>query len=196
MKNVHQQSNRRNNSVEQLVQSLTIIATPVAAASGHFAVRRESDARLLVRSSATPFCAAARALLSLGHNPSHRLVMRHKGSEAIALASMLGTAAQLTVNDNTYGMPKLRRLKPAPASVARRRMRPLEAAKATAPDKAAPSIVETITIVASTTLINPIAGATGAAVTGTAAKPPMEATAVPAARAAAEPTTETPFVAG
>src|SRR5262245_11787686 len=50
MKNVHQQSNRRNNSVEQLAQPLTIIATPIAVASGRFAVRRESDARLLVRS--------------------------------------------------------------------------------------------------------------------------------------------------
>src|SRR5262245_46726042 len=55
------------------------------------------DGRLLVKSSRTPFCDAARLLIAEGLDPSCTLVMRHRGSEVDVLRARLGVAAGLTV---------------------------------------------------------------------------------------------------
>jgi hypothetical protein len=58
-------------------------------------------AQSIVKRSATPFCAAARALLAEGIDPTTKLVMRRDGSSHDGLRSTLGVAAKLTVADGT-----------------------------------------------------------------------------------------------
>jgi len=56
--------------------------------------------RVVVKSSRTPFCAAARVLLAEGADPKTTLIMRHAGSDVDALRGPIGTAAKLTVRDD------------------------------------------------------------------------------------------------
>jgi len=66
--------------------------------------------RCLVERSRTPFCDGARALLAQGlADPGDQLVMRHSGSETDALVARVGTAAKLTVDENS---PRLRHYNP------------------------------------------------------------------------------------
>ncbi len=72
----------------------------------------------MVERSTTPFCDAARVLLAEGVDPVTRVVMRHAGSLADALRSTVGTAAGLTVADDTGGKPVFRTWKPYDAGSA------------------------------------------------------------------------------
>ena len=58
-------------------------------------------AQSIVKRSATPFCAAARALLAEGIDPTTKLVMRRDGSSHDGLRSTVEVAAKLTVADGT-----------------------------------------------------------------------------------------------
>lgn len=65
----------------------------------------------LVRGSATPFCTAARILLTRGVNPDVEFVMRHSGSDEDALKSTVGKAAEITVEESGRG-PRFREYRP------------------------------------------------------------------------------------
>src|SRR5207247_5891328 len=71
---------------------------------GKFAARL--DGRLLVRSSRTPFCDAARVLLAERGDPSSTIVMRHAGSATDSLRARLGVAAGLTVREDDNRAPR------------------------------------------------------------------------------------------
>jgi hypothetical protein len=70
----------------------------------------------LVERSRTPFCDGARALLARGlANPGDRIVMRHAGANHDALSAKVGTAAKLTVREDTSdGKPRIIPWKPMP----------------------------------------------------------------------------------
>ncbi len=70
------------------------------------------DGRVLVRSSRTPFCDAARVLLAEGFDHSITIVMRHRGSDVDALRARLGVAARLTVREEDGRAPRFTRWKP------------------------------------------------------------------------------------
>ncbi|WP_293854452.1 hypothetical protein [uncultured Alsobacter sp.] len=53
--------------------------------------------------TATPFFDAARYFLRRGARPSTPIVMRHQGSDEIAMRSTVGAAARLTVKDSPHG---------------------------------------------------------------------------------------------
>lgn len=64
--------------------------------------------------SATPFFSSARALMREGADPEAILVMRHEGSEVVALTGKLHLAAKLTVTeDDTRGLRVTRYRDPA-----------------------------------------------------------------------------------
>jgi hypothetical protein len=63
------------------------------------------DGQVLVERSLTPFCDAARRLLDLGHDGSATLVMKHAGSDTVALKGRLSIAAGLSVADDGLGKP-------------------------------------------------------------------------------------------
>ena len=72
------------------------------------------DARLggrLLCTSRQPFLAAARVLVSEGHDPDTVLVMRHAGSQVDALKAKLGAAAKLTIKEDG---PRFERWTPNP----------------------------------------------------------------------------------
>jgi hypothetical protein len=93
----HSEQNGPSPNTEPHVRQQLLIVEPVGR-RGKFAARL--DGRLLVRSSRTPFCDAARALLAEGVDSSTILVMRHAGSEVDALRARLGVAARLTVRED------------------------------------------------------------------------------------------------
>lgn len=100
MKALYEQADGCNVPLDRLckraVHLIAVVVSPLA--SGRFAVRH--DGRLLVSSSSTPFCAAARVLLDEGIDPATCLIMRHERSDTIALAAQLGSAAKLTIDEN------------------------------------------------------------------------------------------------
>jgi hypothetical protein len=73
-----------------------IVVAPVKK-PGRFEARLGGE--LLIASSRIPFCAAARALIAQGRDLDATLIMRHRGSDAVALHARLGTAAGLKVDE-------------------------------------------------------------------------------------------------
>jgi hypothetical protein len=100
----------QNNLHHRPEQPLVIIVDPV----GHRGrSRAQLDGRVLVASSRTPFCDAARVLVAEGFDPATRIVMRHAGSATNALTATMGGAAQLTVEEGDR-VPYFRRWRPSP----------------------------------------------------------------------------------
>jgi hypothetical protein len=97
----------RDNPDHQSDQPLVIVVEPVGH-RGRFGARLEG--RVLVASSRTPFCDAARVLLAEGVDPATRIVMRHAGSATDALSATVSGAAQLTVEDGDS--PRFRKWRP------------------------------------------------------------------------------------
>jgi hypothetical protein len=69
------------------------------------------DGQVIVERSTTPFCDAARRLVDLGHDGNATLVMKHAGSDVVALKGRLSIAAGLSVTEKD-GPPKFRRWEP------------------------------------------------------------------------------------
>jgi hypothetical protein len=90
--------------------SIIVIVAPLDR-RGRFSARL-IDGRPLVSSSCLPFCEAARELVRLGYPPELVLLMPHEGSSVVALRSIIGTAAKLTVEDSGRGPPSFRAWKP------------------------------------------------------------------------------------
>jgi len=83
-----------------------VIITSIVGRRGWFTARH--DGRLLYHSR-TPLLDGARTLLAAGYPPNTILVMKHAASDVVALSSIVGAAARLTVNDNRLGTPQFRR---------------------------------------------------------------------------------------
>jgi hypothetical protein len=81
---------------------IQITATPKG--RGRFTATRDADGAVLVKSSSTPFFAAARALMGQC-DPFATLAMRHRGSPHVAMTGIVSLAAKLTVRDNSGGTP-------------------------------------------------------------------------------------------
>jgi hypothetical protein len=92
--------------------ALVIVVSPVRA-SGRFEARLAGTDNLLAASSRQPFGDAARALTAQGHDRGAAVVMKHRGSDTVALWARLGTAAQLTVEEGGR-IPRFRRWKAPP----------------------------------------------------------------------------------
>jgi hypothetical protein len=79
--------------------TITLVVSPVA--PGCFEARLDGDC--IVASSRTPFCDAARKLIDLGYDRAAILVMKHAGTEIVALRAPLLKAAKLNVEEGPYG---------------------------------------------------------------------------------------------
>jgi hypothetical protein len=80
---------------------ITIVVSPVVGAPGRFEARLDGDC--IVASSRTPFCDAARRLIDLGYDGAAILVMKHAGTDVVALWAPLLKAAKLTVEEGPHG---------------------------------------------------------------------------------------------
>jgi hypothetical protein len=81
---------------------LAIVVVPIKGKAAHFEAWLEGGV-LLISASRQPFVDAARVLIALGSDPNAVLVMRHAGSDAIALKAKLGVAAGLAVEEGPHG---------------------------------------------------------------------------------------------
>jgi hypothetical protein len=87
-----------------VVVMLCLIVTPHRNKQGRrhpnrFDAMLEGETEVLCTSS-QPFLDGARKLLARGHSPQTILVMRHAGSDDVALRGSLGAAAKLTVDEH------------------------------------------------------------------------------------------------
>jgi hypothetical protein len=86
---------------EQL--SLIIVVSPIKISPGYFQARLVNTNELLVGSSRQPFLDAARVLISQGCDGNAILVMKHLGSDIVALKAPLAKAAKLGVEEGPNG---------------------------------------------------------------------------------------------
>jgi hypothetical protein len=87
----------------------TIIVAAITTRPGYYTAR--ADGRLLCRSR-QPFLDGARELLASGYPADSIIIMRHAGTEVVAMTSTIGNAARLTVTEEVGRSPRLRRWKP------------------------------------------------------------------------------------
>lgn len=90
-------STRRNQSVTNRDGCIVIIVTPRG--EGRFDAMT-LDGTPLVAGARAPLLDSARVLVARGGDPDAVLVMRHSGSDTVALRARLGAAAALTVDEN------------------------------------------------------------------------------------------------
>jgi hypothetical protein len=110
----------QNNLDHQSDQPHVIVVEPVGR-RGRF--RAKLDGGVLVTSSRTPFCDAARVLLAEGVDPTARILMRHAGAFADALTSTVAGAAKLTIEEGDR-VPYFRRWRPLSRAAERRGIAP------------------------------------------------------------------------
>jgi hypothetical protein len=82
--------------------TLVIIVSPTKSA-GHFQAKLQHTDEVLVQNSRQPFLDGARVLVLRGYDPGVLLVMKHLGSDLVALRAPLGKAAKLTVEEGPHG---------------------------------------------------------------------------------------------
>jgi hypothetical protein len=87
----------------------TIIVAAIPTRPGYYTAR--CDGRLLCRSR-QPLLDAARELLASGYPADTIIVMRHAGTEVVAMTSTIGTVARLTVSEEANRPPRFKRWKP------------------------------------------------------------------------------------
>ena len=71
----------------------------------------ESSGKVIVKSSWSPICDAARALHALGHGDDSTVVARHQGSDVVSMRGPLWAWRSLTVREDRNG-PRLVRWEP------------------------------------------------------------------------------------
>jgi hypothetical protein len=84
------------------IRPVVIVASSTKSA-GHFQAKLQYTDQVLVQKSRQPFLDAARVLVEKGYDPNVLLVMKHLGSDIIALRAPLGKAAKLTVEEGPHG---------------------------------------------------------------------------------------------
>jgi hypothetical protein len=82
---------------------IVILVSPIRSSPGHFQARLESTDELLVGASRQPFVDSARVLINYGHDPNAVLLMKHSGSETVALRARLSKAARVGVEEGPHG---------------------------------------------------------------------------------------------
>jgi hypothetical protein len=87
-----------------------VIVVSTVRAPGRFEARLAGTDNLLVASSRQPLVDAARVLIAHGHDPGAAVVMKHRGSDTVALSARLGIAAGLAVDE--AGRPRFTRWMP------------------------------------------------------------------------------------
>src|SRR5258706_8294696 len=87
--------------------TVVIVVSPSTNAAGQRSYSKRGplfdgrvDGRLVVERSPAPFCDGARRLVEFGHDSNATLVMKHAGSNAVALSGKLSIAAGLTVRED------------------------------------------------------------------------------------------------
>jgi hypothetical protein len=83
--------------------ALIIVVSPVPGSPGHFRAQLEGTDEVLVASSRQPFVDSARALVAKGFDPNATLIMRHSGSDVVALKARLAVAAKRDVEEGPNG---------------------------------------------------------------------------------------------
>jgi hypothetical protein len=83
--------------------SLVIVVSPIGTSPGYFEARLATTNELLVKCSRQPFLDAARMLIDNGHDPNAVLLMKHAGSDIVALKAPLAKAAKLGVEEGPNG---------------------------------------------------------------------------------------------
>jgi hypothetical protein len=83
----------------------TIVVRETASRRGMFEARLP-DGRVLVASSRTPFCTAARVLVSEGCDLEDAIQMVRQVGGTVALTGQLGKVAELTVHERDRGKPR------------------------------------------------------------------------------------------
>ena len=78
---------------DSLASPLVIVVSSTKSA-GHFQARLQQSNEVLVKNSRQPFLDGARVLVERGCDPSSLLVMKHLGSDIVALRAPLGKAAK------------------------------------------------------------------------------------------------------
>jgi hypothetical protein len=87
---------------DSLASPLVIVVSSTKSA-GHFQARLQHSNEVLVKNSRQPFLDGARLLVERGYDPSALLVMKHLGSDIVALRAPLGKASKLTVEEGPHG---------------------------------------------------------------------------------------------
>lgn len=83
--------------------SPVVIVVSSTKSAGHFQAKLQQSNEVLVQNSRQPFVDAARVLVERGQDPNALLVMKHLGSDIVALRAPLGKAAKLTVEEGPHG---------------------------------------------------------------------------------------------
>jgi len=104
-------------SYRQPRETVVIVVSPATNADQEQAYSRrgplfdaEVGGRVVVERSTTPFLDGARRLVEFGHDGKAMLVMKHLGTDAVALRAKLAAAAGFTVDE--HGIPRFKRWKP------------------------------------------------------------------------------------
>jgi hypothetical protein len=87
-----------------MVKLHTIVVRETASRRGKFEARLP-DGRVLVASSRTPFCTAARVLVSEGCDLEDTIQMVREIGGTVALTGILGEVAKLTVHERDRAKP-------------------------------------------------------------------------------------------
>jgi hypothetical protein len=82
---------------------IVILVSPIRTSPGHFQARLESTDELLVGASRQPFVDSARVLINYGHDPNAVMLMKHSGSDIVALRVRLSKAARVGVEEGPNG---------------------------------------------------------------------------------------------
>jgi hypothetical protein len=94
---------RSDGSIVDGRPSLFIVVAPIKSKPGYFEARLGPTNELLVKSSRQPFLDAARVLIEKCNDPHSMLVMKHLGSDIVALKAPLAKAAKLGVEEGPNG---------------------------------------------------------------------------------------------
>jgi hypothetical protein len=96
---------RRPSTFSTARPPIIVVVSPTKSA-GHFQAKLQHTDEVLVQNSRQPFLDGARVLVLRGYDPGALLVMKHLGSDTVALRAPLGKAAKLTVEEGPHG-PRL-----------------------------------------------------------------------------------------
>jgi hypothetical protein len=91
---------RREDSLPSSALVIVVSSTKLA---GHFQAKLQQSKEDLVKNSRQPFLDAGRVLLEKGCDRNVLLVMKHEGSDTVALRAPLGKAAKLAVEAGPHG---------------------------------------------------------------------------------------------
>ena len=91
---------RREDSLPSSALVIVVSSTKLA---GHFQAKLQDTEEVLVKNSRQPFLDGARVLVEKGYDPNALLVMKHLGSDIVALRAPLGKAAKLAVEEGPHG---------------------------------------------------------------------------------------------